>query len=275
MKKIINDFTKMTSIVRSATVNDLVALAPSVRDKVASEGFVLIRGMFDRLEIQQKLTSLYTYANTASHKPSAGVSPAEIRCNMTKWSIGGHSQSQAGLPRFMLTVYNPLWDEDTFKLHSDFSRLIEIRDTLAGRETLIDDRLAPARYNGCRVQIYPSGGGFMGAHVDSRAASNLEGTAHCAYIQMVLLLTERGKDYQSGGAFVISDDKTIDSEAESLAGDLLVYDGSTHHGVADIDSNIAFDISNLRGRAVALVTVLTKDDILHKVKPGKTTGTTA
>jgi hypothetical protein len=182
---------------------------------------------------------------------------------MTKWSIGGHSQSQAGLPRFMLTLYNPLWEKDTWGLHSHFRKLVEVRDALAGRDTLTDEVLAPNRYNGCRVQIYPAGGGFMGSHVDSRAASSLEGTGHEAYIQMVLLLTERGEDYQSGGAFVVSDGKTIDSEAEGLTGDLLVYDGNTNHGVADIDARLAFESTNLRGRAVALATVFTKEDVVH------------
>lgn len=64
----------------------------------------------------------------------------------------------------------------------------------------------------------------MGAHTDSRAAENLqEGTG--AYIQLVILLTEKGVDYQQGGAFVTSDGQIIDAELGSMAGDILVYDG--------------------------------------------------
>ncbi len=48
---------------------------------------------------------------------------------------------------------------------------------------------------------YPAGGGFMGAHEDTRAAKNLPPEQR-VYIQLVLLLTERGTDYQTGGAFV-------------------------------------------------------------------------
>jgi hypothetical protein len=35
------------------------------------------------------------------------VSPNAIRHNVVKWSIGGHSTTQSGLPRMMTTVYNP------------------------------------------------------------------------------------------------------------------------------------------------------------------------
>ncbi len=75
---------------------------------------------------------------------------------------------------------------------------------------------------------------------------------------MVLLLTERGTDYHHGGAFATVDGKIVDSEADALSGDVLVYDGNTNHGVADIDPTVTFNANNLRGRAVALATIYTQ-----------------
>ncbi|WP_144158466.1 hypothetical protein [Paraburkholderia sp. BCC1885] len=238
--------------------SEIKAAREDIVDTVRRKGFSTIRGMFVREEIREAMAAVYDYVNSASHKPSAGVSPEEIRVNMTKWSIGGHSQSQAGLPRFMLTLYNPMWQDDTWRLRNIFRRVIAIRDALAGRDIQSDESLAPDRYNGCRVQIYPSGGGFMGAHVDSRAISNLPDGSRAAYIQMVLLLTERGTDYHHGGAFATVDGKIVDSEADALSGDVLVYDGNTNHGVADIDPTVTFNANNLRGRAVALATIYTQ-----------------
>lgn len=239
-------------------IHDVQERRQAVVESVSRRGFATIRGLFDRDQIRRSMAAVYAHVNQVPHRPSSGVAPAEILSNMTKWSIGGHSQSQSGLPRFMLTLYNPMWQTDAWGLRSNFARLIEIRDALAGRELQTDKYLAPSRYNGCRVQIYPSGGGFMGSHIDSRAVSNLPDGTQSAYIQMVLLLTERGTDYRHGGAFVTVDGQIIDSEAGGLSGDVLVYDGNTNHGVADIDPTVAFDANNLRGRAVALATIYTK-----------------
>lgn len=246
----------MREIFECSGADQVRSRSADITRAVSTTGFATIRGLFDRETIRSKLPSLFAYANGNSHRASAGVPPEDIRTNMTKWSIGGHSVSQAGLPRFMVTVYNPLWETDHLGLRSDFEKIIEVRDILAKREMQTDEALAPNRFNGCRVQIYPAGGGFMGKHVDSRAQSNLPDGA--AYIQMVLLLTERGTDYTRGGAFVESGNRDVDSEEGSQSGDLLIYDGASNHGVADIDSHLPFVADDLRGRAVALATVYTK-----------------
>lgn len=230
----------------------------SLRDRIVGDvsirGFTSIRGLIDQEDIATCLAKAKQYADTSKHLGSSGISPAQIRTNMSKWSIGGQSTSQSGLPRFMLTIYNPLFEEDRFGLHKHFETLIALRDTLAGRPLQADEILRPARFNACRLQLYPTGGGFMGAHTDSRAAENLqEGSG--PYIQLVMLLTEKGSDYLQGGAFVIKDGQAIDTEHESRAGDILVYDGSTMHGVADIDPNHPLDTTSFGGRVVALATV--------------------
>jgi len=239
------------------TIDDVKKHRADIVEQVGKSGYVALRGLFDRDKVRSKLASVYRFANTAPRFSSAGVSPDAIQNNIVKWSIGGQSTTQSGLPRMMTTVYNPLFAEDIHALHDDFRRVIEIRDALAERPVLDDAALAPDRWNGCRVQIYPAGGGFMGAHADTRGVSNLPKTAG-AFIQLLLLLTEKGLDYKTGGAFVELDGKTIDSEFETQSGDVLVYDGSTIHGVADIDPTTVFDGTNLRGRAVALATIYDK-----------------
>jgi hypothetical protein len=245
----------MTKLFYCASVPEVLARRDAIAQTVREEGYAVIRGIVDRCTVRAKLPTLYRAADCGDHRASSGVAPDEIRTNLRKWSIGGHSKSQASLARFMLTLYNPTFEEDIYGLRSEFNSLIMVRDALAARPPLTDDKLLPDRFNGCRVQIYPAGGGFMAAHVDSRAASNLPEDVGGVYIQLVLLLTERGTDYQTGGAFVLRDSAFVDSEGDSLSGDILVYDGSTMHGVADIDPSVGFNGLNLRGRSVAIATI--------------------
>ena len=130
-----------------------------------------------------------------------------------------------------------------------------VRDTLAKRPTyLFDEQLSAPLFNGTRLQIYPTGGGFMTAHTDLRAINNAKSLSP-DYIQLVLLVTEKGQDYASGGAYVEQDGQRIDVEAHSRSGDILVYDGNTLHGVADIDTHLPLATTPAGGRIVALATI--------------------
>jgi hypothetical protein len=78
------------------------------------------------------------------------------------------------------------------------------------------------------------------------------------FLQVLVLLTERGTDYQTGGAFNTIDSERVDVEEGTQTGDVLVYDGATVHGVADVDSDLPFRADDLRGRAVLLGTIYDK-----------------
>jgi hypothetical protein len=186
----------------------------------------------------------------------------QIMGDFVKWSIGGHSQVQTGLPRFMLTVYNTFFSKDRFGLHETFKSLIQVRDILAGRNVHFDNLLLPGRFNGCRLQIYPSGGGFMGAHTDRRAVKTIEGMG--PHIQLVMLLSQKGVDYQRGGAYVSHQNQFIDVEDNSCSGDVIVYNGDTLHGVDDIDPHLPFDRRKITGRMCALVTIYSNINLDQK-----------
>lgn len=222
---------------------------------VKDNSYAIIRGLFNRDEIRSKIPLLYNYVNSGEFLPSTGVSREAVRTNMKKWSLGGQSISQANLARFMIAVFNPMFCEDTFGLHADFEKLIYIRDVLAKREVMTDDKLPAPKFNGTRIQIYPKGGGFLGGHIDQRAIESIA-DMDSSFIQLVMLVTEKGTDYKRGGAYVINSKKEyIDVEAHSQSGDVVIYDGNTMHGVEDIDPDKVFDQNNLAGRAVALVTI--------------------
>ncbi len=232
-------------------MEDLSTIQTSIVAAIRNGGYAVVRGLFDESKTRESMNTVYHYANSAHHRPSSGLTPMDVRQNTSKWSIGGRA-SQDGIARFALAIYNPLFDRDLFQLHHAFDRIIQIRDTIAGRKVLRDADLLPDRFNACRVLIYPAGGGFLGDHCDLRGKANLP---LGRYVEVLLLLTQRGIDYQTGGGIVKFKGTALDSEAGTKRGDIIIYDGSTVHGVSDIDPDVPFDASNLRGRAIAITTI--------------------
>lgn len=230
------------------------ALRERILSAVANDGYAILRGLFNEAQVDESRDAIYRHANSSKHGPSTSTAPAEVRRNTSKWSIGGGGGSHNALARFALVIYNPLFDENVFGLHAAFNTIIEVRDTLAGRNVLRDSVLLPDRFNACRVQIYPAGGGFLEEHRDERGQLNLpDGPA--TYLELLLLLTQRGFDYHTGGGTVRCNGELRDSEAGTKRGDIIVYDAATIHGVLDVDPHSAFNASDLRGRAVAMATI--------------------
>jgi hypothetical protein len=218
--------------------------------------FVILRGLIKRDSVRDKLEQIWNYASEAEHLGTSGIAPEIVRRFSSKWSIGGESPMQADIARFMLTIYSPLTDTDKFGISDYFNTLIQVRDLCAGRpKPLFDEELERPFFNGCRIQIYPSGGGFMSAHTDSTAANTFNAAANGVFLQPLLLLSERGLDYESGGAFYVKEGKKFFIENGTLSGDIVVYDESIQHGVGDVDSNLPLDVKSRRGRIVALTTI--------------------
>jgi hypothetical protein len=207
--------------------------------------------------VREKLPKIWRYIRETRHLGSRGVSQDAIKKFSSKWSIGGESPIQSDIARFMLTIYSPLSQEDTLGLHDFFNVLIGVRDLCAGRDKpYFDQDLPTPFFNGTRLQIYPSGGGFMSSHVDSTAVNTFNAAADGLFLQPLLLLTERGVDYETGGAFYVSQNgEKVFLEEFAKAGDIIVYDETISHGVGDVDAHLPLDLDSEQGRIVALSTI--------------------
>jgi hypothetical protein len=85
------------------------------------------------------------------------------------------------------------------------------------------------------------------------------GSDQTKYIQLLLILTKPGKDFEKGGAYMVRDNgETIYTEQYAEVGDVVVYDGRTMHGVADIDSHKMLDLTAQTGRLAAFTTIYKK-----------------
>lgn len=88
---------------------------------------------------------------------------------------------------------------------------------------------------------YPAGGGYMMTHVDP---------LHPQQVELVLLLSERGTDFQTGGlkAKSISDEDFVDIEGQLKIGDICMFRPDIPHGVEAIDKEMPLDWKQSRGR---------------------------
>jgi hypothetical protein len=131
-----------------------------------------------------------------------------------------------------------------------------VRNVIAGLPE--DFALSKIETNGlwtaARIHQYPVGGGFFRGHTDY-VASDVAGKAETDFFQVVLLMTQKGRDFRTGGAFVDIGEERIILEDHFGPGDILIYDGRTNHGVEDIDPHLPLDLDTFNGRVAAFVTL--------------------
>ena len=63
-------------------------------------------------------------------------------------------------------------------------------------------------------------------------------------------MSEKGSDYQQGGAYIEVSGERIYTEDVYRYGDLLIMDHRIHHGVEEIDPLAPLDMTSLSGRLV-------------------------
>jgi hypothetical protein len=79
--------------------------------------------------------------------------------------------------------------------------------------------------------------------------------AGMGYYQPMLLMSDPGKDFSEGGAYVDRGEQRFHYERSCQAGDLIAYNGNSIHGVADVDPMLDLDLTHFSGRVVALVSL--------------------
>ena len=242
-------------ILSIKSLEELADYADQIRLNLSKKGFFLIRGLFDTHEIRASLPTIYSYLDDTKILGTTQGTRATPRNNSIKWSVGARTGTQPGNARLMITIYNPVNADNVINFRHYFKKLISIRDIIRSDEkNTDDDHLSGESFNASRLQIYPQGGGFMLAHTDYIALENSE-IQKVPLLQLLLLVTQRGLDFKEGGAYLIHNGKEIDVEGQAHSGDILIYDGNSYHGVADIDPFNALNTTSIRGRVVALVTI--------------------
>ena len=221
-----------------------------IRQRLDEETYAIVRGVFDVskvMEIRENIKRNLDQANDIKHDPR---DLASAKKNMQKLLVGG---STSGSPRFVRKYYNPLFNEDVYSAHSILKKLIEFRNLIYGKSR--DFALYSVQegaWSCPMIAHYPRGGGFMAQHRDARAHTNAVDLGMDRFVQVILIMSEKGKDFISGGAYIVKNDERIYYEDECRIGDVVMYDGRNQHGVEEIDALERLDLNSPEGRYIAM-----------------------
>lgn len=240
------------------TLDDLSAIdGPEILRSTAEHGFTILRGLIDPLAVDAAVATIRSRFDASLDHPASGQAPSAIHDNFQKLTIGGESRSAShDDARFFRTFYNPLWADDVWGMREVFARLAQVRNRVAG----LPDEYALSRveddglWTAARFHQYPRGGGFFRRHTD-HVTSRIAGMAAIRYVQIVLCMSRKGRDFEDGGAFVDHAGARICLDDFAVPGDVLVYDGRTVHGVEDVDPCVPLDLSTVEGRLAGFVTL--------------------
>tara|TARA_A100001388_G_scaffold146831_1_gene108926 strand:+ start:669 stop:1451 length:783 start_codon:yes stop_codon:yes gene_type:complete len=223
----------------------------SIRDSIKENAYSVIRGLFDETEIIKKRNFIEKSFN---HIKDIKHDPKEVHLakqNIQKIVIG----NAEGVWRFYRKFYNPLFNDDIYEMHDVFKLLIKLRNKLSYRDQSFTLDNKDDKYWTCpMITQYPTGGGFMEAHRDF-VSSALANDMGISFIRLIFIMSQKGSDFQTGGAYITHKGKKIFVEDNCKPGDVLLYDGNTRHGVDVIDSLKMLDLTSPKGRYNAMVPV--------------------
>jgi len=243
------------NIFHCESIDNVILRSEEIKQSVSKSGSAIIRGLVDPQSLRKAIPKIYDYLKTQEIKGTTAGDRQSVRKNSAKWSVGASTGAQVGNARLMITIYNPLQDLDVFGCQSAFRQMIDVRDSIRNDlKSTRDEYLSENAFNACRFQIYPKGGGFMLGHTDY-VAEETAMNQKVPLLQLLLFITQRNVDFESGGAYLIHNGQTIDVESYAETGDIAIYDGNSFHGVADIDPHLALNSIDPRGRIVGLVTI--------------------
>jgi hypothetical protein len=171
-----------------------------------------------------------------------------------KLAIGSSNGLGEPYAQLLQTTYFGEFSSQYPHLRNLFSKMTKMRNEALG---IIDDfGSVPSRdgfWNACRIHHYPRGGGFMMAHRDTHFPKVLETAGH-PFLQLMVILSERGRDFHGGGGFIMDrNGEKIYFESLESFGDAVFFDGDIVHGVEDVDGDQVIDFASPSGRIAAFV----------------------
>jgi len=249
----------MDTFIDATTISvpTLGAVDPSeVRSVLERHSFARISGLFDRQALAQCVARVGQSIDPNNDAPTTGEPLEAVYGNFQKFSIGAAKHGGVDRPRFMRTIYNPIWAEDLFGMRRHFVLLAQLRNKLAGKPLdYAVEGVSEGMWTAARLHHFPAGGGFMVGHKDTVLPAAYRERGIGGYYQLLLLLTQKGEDFETGGGFVTIEGREVEYESFCQRGDVVVYDATTLHGVNDIDVTRPFRQGSIAGRISALVTL--------------------
>jgi hypothetical protein len=230
---------------------------PEIRNALEEHSIVRITGLFDRDEVlssRRNIEKKFNNCNDRKHDPR---DTKAVRGNLQKLQVGAVTLNYAdSVPRFLRMLFNPIFADDIYGMRKLFVRLAQFRNLLYGLPIhFAVHGTEQGLWTASRIHQYPRGGGFMAAHRDDVTAAVTKEAGLKLYLQVYLMMSKKGEDFKSGGAFIEYQGQGVDYEEACDVGDVIVYNEQLTHGVADIDPLEPLDMVTFSGRVAAFVTL--------------------
>jgi hypothetical protein len=227
-----------------------------IHEKLNTDSFAGIRGLVDKEQLRKGILRLQKNFNPKNDNPTTGEGPKAVQDNFQKMLVGGVKKKYNNFPRFFRSFYNPIWAEDIYGLREIFKTVARVRNLLANlpSEFAIEKIEANGLWTASRIHQYPIGGGFFDAHRDTTLI-DISNEKRTEFYQIILVMSEKGRDFDEGGAFVDKGNERIILEDIFELGDIIIYDGSTQHGVEEIDPHKKLVMDQATGRLAGFVSL--------------------
>jgi hypothetical protein len=232
------------------------SITQKVLEVLASNHYVRISGLFSESEIKVCRENIQRQFNPKNDKKHDPKDADLLLQNFQKLVVGG-THGINSTPRFLRMFYTPFMDSDQFEMHDVFRRLVVLRNRLYGLpDQFTCQGIEDGMWSALRINHYPRGGGFMAAHSDTGTAEAAKSIGLGIYVQLILIMSKKGVDFQTGGAYIETDEgQRYFYEDECDLGDVVIYDGRVKHGVEEIDYLEPLDLASCDGRYVAMATL--------------------
>ena len=141
------------------------------------------------------------------------------------------------------------WNQDYFNLFELTKKAYALKNLTSNHKA--DKFLDTKPTDGCTarlaVQFYPKGHGLLNKHVDPVDKHQLT--------VPIMIMSEKGKDFLRGGAYVEKDGKKIILDEECEMGDIVYFSAEIPHGVLPIDPEDNCSWLDFQGRWMLLLAV--------------------
>ena len=245
---------------------DIGKRSDKIQSVLSEKNFCIIRGAIDPKIVKNGIKKVKKYIEKNDDNPVTGESPSAVRDYFMKLSLGEARHSGKKIdkkfnivrPRFKRVIYSPLFKQDIFKLDEVFIRFAKIRNFLMGvdPEYALREDKNNKMWTASRIHQFPRGGGFMSSHVDTVLPSIIKkDSIGKGFFQPILIMSQKGKDFESGGGFAKIDGKNVIYEDFTEIGDIAIYNSFTEHGCFDIDTHKPFFQRSGNGRFSGLCTL--------------------
>jgi hypothetical protein len=223
---------------------------------VSKKNFCVVENFIEKRLLNSARNEYFSFLKESTiHPQGEKFSPTDLYLRpWRKQAIGSRNGSGEPYSQVLQTTYFHGSNKEFPALMEIFGRMISLRNSWTNmRVDYGNDLIGDDFWNACRIHHYPQGGGHMAGHRDTLFPSLLK-NFEIPFLQVLVTMSTRGSDFYSGGGYVIDGDgRKVFIESDGAAGSIVFFNGSTVHGVEDVDPTQLLDFSSEKGRISLLV----------------------